>query len=313
MIGNRRRNFTTKFNNGHHWQSRVWLIVPLLLIISLLIYGLFSGIIQSLGWVPAFQMRDLSLKYLWEMIHDKRFLKALGYSMKISAISSTLSVLIGLMVCYVILLLSDRDQQTILRYMRIPIIIPHVIVSMFMIQLFSRTGIFSRISHYVGMDNAMAFWGKWVFDRDGRGVILAYLWKGIPFVIFTCLPIMSRISDRLGQAARVLGANNFQSFWHITMPLCWHVILVDHMILMLFALGAYDLPKILGATFPKALPILAYEAYIHPDLTRRPYAMAMNALIFIIGLVMLCLYGLLLKSLRQEKRRRDDDETSKVP
>ena len=55
------------------------------------------------------------------------------------------------------------------------------------------------------------------------------------------------------------------------------------------------LPLLLGATSPKALPILAYIQYIHPDLRHRPYAMALNGIIIMISLLCAVAYFILMK------------------
>ena len=68
----------------------------------------------------------------------------------------------------------------------------------------------------------------------------------------------------------------------------------------MFALGAYELPFILGATTPKALPVQAYIQYTHPDLRNRPYAMALNGLIMTISLLSACVYFALMR--RSQKK-----------
>lgn len=287
----------------HKKKQRLWLLVPHLCLVGLLLYGLIQGGLGSLGWIPAFGLKDIQFNYFYEVLFDKRFWSAAVFSITTAVISSTLAVLIGLWICYRLMNLSQKDLARVNWVIQIPIIIPHIIVCMFIIQLFSRAGILSRLSYQLGLEEAGKFWGKWVFNQNGVGVILAYLWKGIPFVIFTCLPMMLNISNHLGEAARTLGANNSQQFMHVTLPLCRKTIILDHIILLMFALGGYDIPKILGATFPKALPILAYEEYIHPDLLNRPRAMALNMMIFIVGIVILILYGIILKLLTLERRR----------
>lgn len=108
------------------------------------------------------------------------------------------------------------------------------------------------------------------------GVILAYLWKEIPFIIYFVIALMANINGNLGEAAVNLGAGRIQSFCRVTLPLCAHTILSGFLIIFVFALGAYELPVLLGATAPKALPVLAYIQYTHPDLRNRPYAMAVK-------------------------------------
>ncbi|MEG0108931.1 MAG: spermidine/putrescine ABC transporter permease, partial [Lachnospiraceae bacterium] len=60
--------------------------------------------------------------------------------------------------------------------------------------------------------------------------------------------------------------------------------------------GAYEIPFILGVTSPKALPVLAYIQYTHPDLHNRPYAMALNGIIIIISLVSAGFYFILMRN-----------------
>lgn len=67
------------------------------------------------------------------------------------------------------------------------------------------------------------------------------------------------------------------------------------LIIFVFALGAYELPFILGATMPKALPVQAYIQYTHPNLRNRPYAMALNGIIIVISLVSAWVYFRLMR------------------
>ena len=106
---------------------------------------------------------------------------------------------------------------------------------------------------------------------------------------------MANISDSLGEAAINLGANRIQVFWKVTLPLCMNTILSGFLIIFVFALGAYELPFILGATLPRALPVLAYIEYSKPDLLARPYAMAINGLIIAVSCSVAVVYYILLR------------------
>ncbi len=56
-----------------------------------------------------------------------------------------------------------------------------------------------------------------------------------------------------------------------------------------FAFGTYEVPLILGQHAPKALPVLAWQAWTDTDLARRPEAMAMAVAIALIGLALLAI------------------------
>ena len=177
-----------------------------------------------------------------------------------------------------------------MRVVQLPIIVPHVVAALFMVNIFSRNGILARVCYMLGMINDQQQFPMLIYDANGVGIIMAYLWKEIPFIIYFVIALMANINGNFGEAAINLGAGKWTAFCRITLPLCKNTIISGFLIIFVFALGAYELPLILGATTPKALPILAYQQYIHPDLRNRPYAMALNGTIMIISLISALIY-----------------------
>ena len=72
--------------------------------------------------------------------------------------------------------------------------------------------------------------------------------------------------------ARALGASPWQCFWHVTLPLLRSGIISASLIVFGFIFGSFEVPFLLGSTFPKTLPILVYQAFTDSDLTQRPIA-----------------------------------------
>ena len=114
------------------------------------------------------------------------------------------------------------------------------------------------------------------------------------------LAFMSSISDTLGQTAENLGASPRRSFWEVTLPLSIPVIARAFLIIFIFAFGGYELPLLLGATLPKALPVQAYLAYMNPDLRQRPLAMAMNGVILLLSILMAAAYWCLIRRISRK-------------
>ena len=54
-----------------------------------------------------------------------------------------------------------------------------------------------------------------------------------------------------------------------------------------FAFGAYEIPLLLGANSPAALPVLAWRSYTDVDLAARPQAMAMALIIAVLSATMI--------------------------
>jgi putative spermidine/putrescine transport system permease protein len=61
-------------------------------------------------------------------------------------------------------------------------------------------------------------------------------------------------------------------------------------IVFAYVFGAFEIPYLLGATYPSALPVLAYRSYADFNLHARPESMAMNVFILVFILALTWLY-----------------------
>ncbi len=270
------------------------LLVPQLGLSILFIYGLITGIIQSFGVIPAFGLRRPTIKYYVEILKRPDFVQSLQYSIYIAIVSALLATIIGTFLC-ALLIWKKQATGRLLRVIQIPIVVPHVVVALFIVNILSQNGIIARFFVYLGLISEQQDFPMLLYDVGGVGVILGYLWKEIPFIIYFVLALMANINGSLGEAAVNLGATKLQAFCKVTLPLCKNTIISGFLIVFVFALGAYELPFLLGATKPKALPILAYLEYSKPDLLARPYSMAMNGLIMAISFIAAIAYYLLIR------------------
>ena len=177
---------------------------------------------------------------------------------------------------------------------RIPILVPHAVVAVFVIQLLGQTGLVARAGYALGLIGDFSQFPQLLYTPGYEGTILSYVWKEVPFVAYFVLAFMSGISDTLGEAAENLGADPLRSFFQITLPLSIPVIARAFLIIFIFAFGGYELPVLLGSTLPKALPVQAYLSYMDPNLLNRPLAMAMNGVILGLSIGMSLVYWLLM-------------------
>ena len=126
------------------------LIAPTGILVGfIMIVGITNCIVQSLGYFPQIGMNNMTLDYYKEILGEATFLKSLLFSMKTSLISSLISVLLGIILSY--LLCQDKHSKFRDAILHLPIIIPHIIVVILMIFIFSQTGIVSRILFNLGI------------------------------------------------------------------------------------------------------------------------------------------------------------------
>lgn len=270
------------------------LLLPFFTLMTLFCIGIINGVIQSFGIIPAFDMKTLTFKYYIEVFQNKGLVQSIGYSLWIALASSILAVVFGTLLCYVIVSV-NRAKSNWVNVIKLPVLIPHMVVAVFIISIFSQTGLLSRLLFSFGWISSIDDFPKLLFDNNGIGIILAYLWKEIPFVCYFVMSIMANISVKLEETAIGLGATKWKSFTNITLPLCLPTIRNAFLIILAFSFGAYELPFLLGSTLPKAISVQAYIEYTHPDLQHRPYAMVLNVIMILLSLLICISYFKYLK------------------
>lgn len=258
-------------------------------LISIMGIGIINCIFQSLGYFPQIGLNNFTLDYYMEVLRDRNFLKSLIFSLKTSFISSSICVVVGVLLAYV--LSKDKYSKLRINLINLPIIIPHIIVVIIIFMIFSQTGILSRVLYNLGIINNSSDFIQLVSDKNGIGIILVYLWKGIPFVAMTTYNILKNISNSLENVAINLGANKFQVFRYIILPLAMPSIISSFLILFAFSFGSYEVPFLIGPSTPKALSVQAYITYSSSDLMQRPIAMSINTILSVISIIILIIYN----------------------
>jgi len=77
---------------------------------------------------------------------------------------------------------------------------------------------------YVLLFGAQGLLGDWLTEHDIQivfalpGIVLATIFVTLPFVARELIPLMQEQGTQEEEAARLLGANGWQMFWHITLP-----------------------------------------------------------------------------------------------
>ncbi|KPU27055.1 spermidine/putrescine ABC transporter permease [Caloranaerobacter sp. TR13] len=268
----------------------ILLLPALTILIGIFISGLILGLVQSFGYFPVIGLKNFTLRYYLEVLTDKDFLQSLKFSFYISLISSVIAVILGVILAYSIL--KSRHKKSIEKFIyKLPIIVPHTIAALLVYNLFSQSGVIPRILYNVGIINSQNQFPSLVFDKVGIGIIIAYLWKEIPFIAMVVYTILSNINNRLVEVALNLGANNRQIFWHILLPLIMPSIFSSFIIIFAFSFGAFEVSYLLGPTSPKTLPVKAYIEYTNPDLTNRPYTMVINMILTFISVLFVWIYS----------------------
>lgn len=174
--------------------------------------------------------------------------------------------------------------------------LPHVVAAVGVVLLLGQSGLVARIAHALGLIDVPADFPALTADPLAIGAILAYAVKEAPFVAAVALARLAAAGDGAERAARGLGAGPVAVLRHVTLPTLAPAVAAAAAVAFAFALGAYEIPAVLGASRPKLVPVLAYELFVSRDVADRPVAVALAVATAAAALAVVGLVGAVLRA-----------------
>ena len=125
-----------------------------------------------------------------------------------AAISVPLNLVFGVAAAWAIAKFDFRGKSVLLTLIDLPFSVSPVIAGLIYVLVFGLQGWF----------------GEWLQANDLKvifavpGIVLATIFVTFPFVARELIPLMQAQGQEQEEAARVLGASGFQTFWKVTLP-----------------------------------------------------------------------------------------------
>nr|MBA2512503.1 ABC transporter permease subunit [Rubrobacteraceae bacterium] len=180
---------------------------------------------------------------------------------------------------------------------QLPITIPHLVAAVGIALVVGQTGLGARIAALLGLVGEPGDFPALLYDEYSVGIILTYVWKEVPFIALVVLASLRGVASELEDVARTLGAGAWQRFWYVVFPVISPSVVAASLLVFAFTFGAFEVPYLLGKSYPTILPVMAYNEYRDIDLSARPTAMAINVLIALITGAVAALYLRLARNL----------------
>ena len=270
------------------------LLGPALGIVLLLFGGgLALGLLQALGHLPgqkffatisATTSTNISLQHFIHVLQDPDFSKSLLLTLYIS-ITSTLVAAVLSIVLALSLMRFAAESRAVNFILQIPLTVPHLVIAISVILLLAPAGMFSRLFSTLSIIDSSSEFPLLVNDSWGIGILTVYIWKEVPFITFMLLSVLKNMGTELLEIGATLNASRFQRFSHIILPIIAPSLGAASLIVFAFTFGAFEVPFLLGRTYPLALSVWAYKNYSDVDLLARPEGIAIG--LIIAGIVIL--------------------------
>ncbi|WP_240423595.1 carbohydrate ABC transporter permease [Microbacterium halotolerans] len=219
------------------------LIAPPVVFITLLIafpigYTIFLSLTDAQGAVTRpFDFVGFD-NYAYWLQDANRFWPAVWRTAYFTGMALLLELVIGLAIA-MLLRKTFRGQGLVRVLILLPLVATPVAVGMMWLLLFEPTiGFVNVLMDAIGLPRQ-----GWLSDKDMalNTVLFVEVWQWTPMIVLILLAGLSTLPNEPDEAARVDGANAWQRFWHITLPLLTPVIAAAALLRAIDALKTFDI------------------------------------------------------------------------
>jgi len=255
------------------------LLAPALVIITVLFGGgLTLGFFQALGYLPGQGFDQIGLQHFTHVLRDPDFFNSLGISLYISITSTLIAAAVSVALSLALMRWA-ANNRAIHFILQIPLTAPHLVIGIAALFLLSPSGLFSRLFTQLGIVASSSQFPLLVNDKLSIGILFVYIWKEIPFITFMLLAVLKNVGSELDEVGATLNGSKTQRFKYITLPIISPSLGGACLIVFAFTFGAFEVPYLLGRTYPMALPVWAYKNYSDIDLLARPEGIAIGMIL----------------------------------
>lgn len=181
------------------WIKNLLLCIALIFFLSCLLLPLI------LVFVEAFRQ---GINVFFEALVNPDTLSAVKLTLLTAAIAVPLNVVFGVAAAWTVAKFKFRGKSFLTTLIDLPFSVSPVIAGLMLVLMFGTQG----------------WWGTWLQDHDIKilyavpAIILATVFITVPFVARELIPLMEAQGTEEEEAAIVLGATGWQTFWKVTLP-----------------------------------------------------------------------------------------------
>ncbi len=219
------------------WPS---LCVKILVVFGLLflIFPIVVVIISSFNRAPYFEFppREISLYWYLNLLSKYKFIKGFQISLMIAAIVMAISTFSGILGSLVLVRYNFIGKNFLNGYLLSPLILPEVVSGVCLLIFFNSIGMFNNMVN----------------------LIIGHIIITIPYVLRTVTAVLYRFDRSIEEAAMNLGANPFQTFLKVTLPIIRPGVVAGAIFSFIMSFDNFALSIFLSGPRTETLPIVIF-------------------------------------------------------
>ncbi|MFN8443159.1 MAG: ABC transporter permease subunit [Caldilineaceae bacterium] len=136
-----------------------------------------------------------------------------------------------------------------------PLFVPSIILAFALIRFLGPRGTLQTVLELMGIMGYKTPYLK------ASGIVIGLLWDNIPFTVLVLTAGLRGVENPLLESAQDVGANAWQVFWRIILPLIQRPLLIAFCLNVIGIFGAFTIPYLLGPAQPQMMGVFMLQTY----------------------------------------------------
>ncbi len=184
----------------------------------------------------------LTSKYILSTLEDPYNRRVIFFTVKQALYSTVLTLILGLPGAYFVAKFDFPGKVLLKAITTVPFVLPSIIVSLGFIILFGNNGLLNRSLMQLLHLNSPPL--RILYNL--KAIIIAHAFYNFPLVVRLVSAVWSSIDPKIEDAARSLGAKEFNVFWSVTLPMILPGIMASLALTFIFSFLSFAIVLVLG-------------------------------------------------------------------
>lgn len=276
-----------------NWVPYALIAPPLVVMGLLIIYPASLSIWDTVTVVDDGGAVRLSLEKYYNFFDAPRSWPNLVFTLQLTIVTVTALFVVCFPIAYYLRFADTRLVGPVQFLALFPLFVPGIITAYALLRFMGANGWLENI-----LVSLFGWEGYVTPFPKATGIGIGLVWEGIPITILILTAGFAQIPDSLIESARDVGANRWQVFTRVILPLVRRPVLIVLTLNFLGVFGAFTMPYLLGPASPQMYGVYMQQLYGN---TRYSNVQVAAVLMFLISSLVGLLYVRAIVSQRLEE------------
>lgn len=220
-----------------------------------------------------------TLTHLSRFLTDPFYLAIAWRTVKLSLIVTGICFVAGFPLAYIMARGGGRLRLWLLIAITLPLMTSVVVRTFGWMVILGRGGLIPQFMNLLGLANR-----NFTLMQTETAIVIGMIQVLFPFMVLSILGVVSKVDERLEEAARVMGCTYLQTIRLVVLPLAMPGVVAGSLLVFTLSASYFITPTLLGGA---RLPVLASAIYETATKTLEWHFAAAQSIVLLAGVVLL--------------------------